>query len=292
MKSSDYNLRFDSPGPNKKTRHISELDIKQNDESEFREIPIKNQISTKANAITKSSKTNINNNENSSNNNNNIINNSTSKNLQSFNQIVKENKIITQKSLNSNNIIIKKDNNNNKILSPESNQKTDNTENFMKNRMDNKSEKSISSFSNINKSKKSIDIKPNENDSSKISKIDNNSMSNKEETNSRKSTTRQLVNNENIRKDDSRILNISKKIRITTNNDNQSVISKQKSINSQKSIISGINKDSINHAEIAAEEVKNSFLNSSNKKGSKILDDDKSFKSEEISIKDNNNGNN
>ena len=88
LKNTNYSLRFDSPGPNTKTRHISELDIKQNDESEKENI-IKNQITSKANANTKSSKTN--NNENSSNNNNNIANESAKKNINKFNKISKEN---------------------------------------------------------------------------------------------------------------------------------------------------------------------------------------------------------
>ena len=105
LKSSEYNLRFDSPGPNKKARHISELEIKQNDENEneLKEIPFKNQISTKVNVNTKSSKLNLSENPSNQNNNKNNINNinddnnnyinsiSNNKNLQNFNLILQEN---------------------------------------------------------------------------------------------------------------------------------------------------------------------------------------------------------
>ncbi len=42
LKTSDYNLRFDNAEPEKKTQHISELDIKQNDDSEPKEESSKN----------------------------------------------------------------------------------------------------------------------------------------------------------------------------------------------------------------------------------------------------------
>ena len=108
IKNTNYSLRFDSPGPNTKTRHISELDIKQNDESEKKEnAAIKNQLTslTSKVSITKSSKTNNNNNELTSNSNiRSPINDSGKKNinLNSFNKICKENKVTTERSLNSN----------------------------------------------------------------------------------------------------------------------------------------------------------------------------------------------
>lgn len=100
--TSQYDLRFDSPGPVKKTRHISELDIKQNDESEQKDIQFKNQITTKEKnnaALTKSNKTNPNNYENSSNYYNNS--NNIKDNVQNFNRIIEESKKGTEKSLNS-----------------------------------------------------------------------------------------------------------------------------------------------------------------------------------------------
>lgn len=321
FKPSNYNLRFDSPGPSKKLRHISELDIKQNDESEHRDFPIKNQISTKANAITKTSKTMFNNYESSSNNLYNE-NNSTNKNIQNIKIIIKENKS-TEKSHNS--LSVKNNDYKKKPLSPESNQNTNNTDSCLKNKVDlekekfekNKNEENsynininnklnsmhsnqINNNNEINlikndsnKSKKSLDInnKDKESENSKISKIENSILTNKETT-SRKNTNknRQLVHNENIRKDDSKLLNVSKKIRIT--NDSQSNYSKQNSVHSKlkKEVLLSENDNIknmnlINNAITSVEEVKYNFTKTSSKKGSKIYDDDKSTKSEGVSSK-------
>ena len=292
LKSYNYNLRFDSPGPrkvketgqgqgaNNKVGHISELEIKQNDKIELKEIPIKNQIKFKEYTKVNSFKSNIsNNNENSINNNdinnnnnnnhNNNINNyindiSINKNLQNFNLILQENKNTSEKSLISTNIrspVMQKK----IIFSPGSNRKTD--------RSDNGSKNSFSPFANKLK-KKSLEINYIENDSSKISKINNSIFTNKESS-SLNSTNKHLINSENFRKDDSKILNISKKIRITTNNYNESPI-KQKSINSQKSknnysIISKNVSNSINNAVFAAEEVKNNLIKSNSRKDGKII---------------------
>ena len=121
-----------------------------------------------------------------------------------------------------------------------------------------------------------------ENDSSKISKINNSIFTNKESS-SLNSTNKQIPYSDNIGKDDSKIINISKKLIIKTNNNNDSSPSKQRSINSQKSkndysIISKNVRDSISNAILAAEEVKNNLLKSDYKKDGKILDDRRSFK--------------
>lgn len=206
------------------------------------------------------------------------------KNLHSFNKVMKDNKSngsttgtnILDRERSFNSVIIKK--NEKKILSPGSNEKTDNTEpgNNNNHRYE-RSEKSLNS------------LKHRESDSSKISRIERSSI-NSRETYSRKSVKRQLVNNENIRKDDSRMINktLSKKIKISTNNDNVSNYSKQ------QSIISNQREYSINNAILSVDEIKhmNSKATSTNE-NNKILDD-KSFNSQEISSKfytSKNNGN-
>ena len=62
-------------------------------------------------------------------------------------------------------------------------------------------------------------------------------------------------------------------------------MSKQQSINSQRSRQESGNKFTVNSEVICAEEVKNSSISKSSLKESKILDDDKSFNSQQNSIK-------
>lgn len=273
LKSSDFNLRFESPGPepNKKgkmTRHIiAELDvegeIKQND----KEIPIKDQVSTKANAnekanISKSTKINLSNRENSINNNLNND-NFTNKNLEYFNLILKENKNISEKSIICDDLkspkMQKKF-----IFSPGSCRKTM--------RSDNRSAENFSPISSKYK-KQPEEIRYHENDSSKISKVSSLNSNNKNMIDSR--------NN------DSKILITSKKIRISTNNGSISP-SKQKSITSTQkskndySIISKNISNSINNALSSAEEVKNNLKKSNtnniiNKKDGRSFEDSRSL---------------